>query len=96
MIDVPRLIKDYMQDNCVSQRCLAELLGVSEAAVSRYVKNKRNPSKMVLERLVEMSHLNVSDYTITDVKSLIHRMVHENLKYFTTEDKIELIRIIAQ
>lgn len=96
MIDFPKLLTDYMSVNDVSQRSLAKALSVSEASISRYIKRERNPCKRVLDKMLEMSHLNVSDYEITDVKALLKQLICDNFKHFSAEDKLELIRIIAQ
>lgn len=95
---IAQLLKCYMRENEFTQRKLANLLGVSEAAISRYLKENRTPNKHVLDRIVTVLKIDTTRFNsqnISDVKQHIERMIKANKSFYTAEEKLNLIRIIS-
>ena len=61
------VLKQIMIERCYNQKTLAIACGLTEAAMSRYINNKREPNFKTLKRLCKV--LNVSaDYFINGVE----------------------------
>ncbi len=79
MNDVIEALKSYMNYTGLSQRNVAEILGVSEATVSRYLSYERRPNSAVYDR---MSHLlgiqTIAENDIHTTKNIIERLIKEN------------------
>ncbi len=91
-------IAELLQQTKYTQKELAGMVGVTEAAMTRYIKNERVPKADVIANLATALNT-TSDYLIKGVDdtkhfSEIQRMVARNASGMTDEQKLELIRII--
>lgn len=96
--DIIKHLKTYMRENRISQKQLADSLGISEAAVSRYLAYQRIPSKNIQKKLkiiLGISIISISDKDITSTKNQIERLVKENIKHYSPQERLHLIHIIA-
>lgn len=55
-------LENLIKKNSISQRGLAESLGVSNTAISRYIKGENEPSASVLLTLKEKFNINIDDF----------------------------------
>lgn len=55
-------LENLLKKNEISQRTLAETLGVSNTAISRYVKGENEPSASLLIELKEKYNINIDDF----------------------------------
>ena len=55
-------LENLIKKNAISQRGLAESLGVSNTAISRYIKGENEPSASVLLNLKEKYNINIDDF----------------------------------
>lgn len=93
-----QVLKQYMQDNKITQRAFADSLGVSEATVSRYLNGERSPKRNILNRISSVCGMDIVAMSAEDkmhVKLRIERLIKANKAYYTNEEKLALIRIIA-
>ncbi len=96
--DIIKHLKTYMRENRISQKQLADKLGISESAVSRYVAYQRVPKQDILikiEKIIGISTFSISDKDITSTKNQIERLVKENIKHYSPQERLHLIHIIA-
>lgn len=91
-------ITELLQQTKYTQKELANMVGVTEAAMSRYLKDERVPKADVIANLATALNT-TSDYLIKGIDdtknfSEIQRMVARNASGMTNEQKLELIRVI--
>ena len=55
--DLPEVIREHMFELGLSQKDLAEKLGVSPSRVSEYLNGKSNPTLSVARRIYEVLHI---------------------------------------
>lgn len=86
----------YMRENNMSQRDVAEILGISEAAVSRYISFDRRPNADIQKKICAILGLEtISSRDICETKKTIERLLKENLKHYTSTEKLHLIGILS-
>lgn len=96
--DIIKHLKTYMRENGISQRQLADKLGVSESAVSRYLAYQRIPNNNILlkiEKIIGISTISIFDKDIASTKRQIEQLIRENIKHYTPQERLDLIHIIA-
>jgi len=91
-------IAELLEQSKYTQKELAGMVGVTEAAMTRYLKDERTPRAEVIANLATALNT-TSDYLINGVEdhegfSEIQRLVARNASGMTDEQKMELIRII--
>lgn len=92
-----RIIR-LMKENDYTQKELASMVGVTESAMSRYLKNEREPKAEVIANLATALNT-TSDYLISGKKSdedfaEIYRLVARSTTTMTDEEKLNLVRIL--
>jgi len=91
-------IATLMRDAKLSQKELAIMAGVTEAALSRYINNERQPRVEILANIATALNT-TSDYLIngktddTDFAE-IYRFVARGAKNMKKEDKLKLMRLL--
>lgn len=91
-------IADLLQQTKYTQKELAGMVGVTEAAMTRYLRNERVPRADVIANLATALNT-TSDYLIKGVEdnedfSQIQRLVARNASGMTDEQKMQLIRTL--
>lgn len=71
-------IKELREGKNISQKELSELVGVSDAMISMYEKNKKGPSVEVVTKLADA--LNVSTDYLLDVETIAENEIPENIR----------------
>ncbi len=93
-------IKTLMDKYGFTQKELASMVGVTESAMSRYLKDEREPKIEVISNLATALGT-TSDYLISgtepeDSVSELYRLVARSSARLTEEQKMELIRILLK
>lgn len=93
-------VSKLMKQEGYSQKELAQLVGVTEAAMSRYLSGDREPKIEVVANLATALHT-TSDYLIygrsdKDDLSEIYRLVARGVRDMTTDEKMRLVRLILK
>lgn len=89
-------LKSYMRENNMSQRDVADMLGISEAAVSRYISFDRRPSADIQKKICTILGIEtIASMDICEMKKTIERLLKENLKHYTSTEKLHLIGILS-
>ena len=88
-----------MKKNEISQKELAQLVGVSDSALSRYIKEERTPSYDVILNLATALNTTVrylmnGEETENEYEEL-YTILARSSKRFTEEQKLKLIRLIT-
>ena len=92
-------IIQLMQQEGMTQKELAEKINVTEASMSRYLKDKRVPRIDVLANIAKVFNVSIEFLQGEDeVKEVceIKRLVARNATNMTQEEKMELIKILTQ
>lgn len=93
-------ILTLVKEKKISQKDLASMIGVSESALSRYIKNEREPSIEVMANLATALDTTI-DYLATGAQSEtdfdeIYRLVARCAYNLTPEQKMTIIEEIAK
>jgi predicted transcriptional regulator len=48
-------LENYIKDNGLTYESFGKLIGVSDAAVSRYVKGKRKPKPSIMSKIIKIT-----------------------------------------
>ncbi len=91
-------IETLMKEEKLSQRELAAMAGVTEAALSRYINNERQPKADILANIATALNT-TSDYLIKGETSEedfaeIYRLVARGAKNMDKDEKMRLVRIL--
>ncbi len=91
-------IQLLMKKNGYSQKELASMIGVTESAMSRYLKNEREPKSEVIANLATALNT-TSDYLISgkapdDDFAEIYRLVARSTAKMSDEEKLKLVRML--
>lgn len=96
-------IKKALKNKDMTQKELAENIGISQAAMSRYMSGSRLPRVNILKDMAECLSvtpdwlLGLDDEKSYDVEyELIKKLLYRNRKYMSNETKLELIAIIME
>mgnify|MGYP003369424863 CR=1 FL=1 len=96
-------IKELLEEKGITQRKLSELTGMTESAISHYIKGDRIPRGMNLIKIAQALGTTADDLLSCDqetdkkrdliyAKSLIAR----NAAQMTMEEKIEFMRLLME
>jgi predicted transcriptional regulator len=97
--DIIELLRTFINDNGISQRQLADSLGISEAAVSRYFSYQRIPNKIVqnkIKKILGSTNISFDNKDICSTKKHIEQLIRENINYYNVQERLQLISIIAR
>jgi predicted transcriptional regulator len=76
MNDVIEALKSYMNYTGLSQRNVAEILGVSEATVSRYLSYERRPNSAIYDKMANLLGIKtIAENDIHTIKNIIERLI---------------------
>ena len=96
-------ISELLEKNGLTQRELAEKVGVTEVSMSRYISNDRTPKGPVIANIATALHT-TSDYLlgteeVGDFESeyyKIHRLIARNASQMTRKQRNELINALLE
>ena len=88
-----------MRERGLSQKELAEVVGVTEASMSRYLKNDREPKIEVVARLAKALHT-TTDYLIMGEScenefEEVLKVVSQNAKGLSDSERLTLIQLLS-
>ncbi len=91
-------IEKLLKASGYTQRELALMVGVTEAAMSRYIRNEREPKIEVVANLATALNT-TSDYLISGTSSdedfaEIYRLVARSTTNMTDEEKMKLMKVL--
>lgn len=93
-------LSEMIKLNNLSQKKLAEKAGVTEAAMSHYIKGDRFPRASVLSRIADALGT-TSDYlmsgkaiTSDDEVKQAKRLIARNVAQMSRDEKMEIVRIL--
>ena len=99
--DFARKMVALMNEQGISQRELANIVGVTEASMSRYVNTERIPRSEVISNIATALHTtsdyllgNEDAYETDDEYPKIKRLIARNASQLTVEQKQELIKAL--
>lgn len=96
-LDTKRL-KQLMRERRITQRDLARMSGVTEAAMSRYMGGNRQPGGETLANMATALHTTSNDLLglepPTDVES-VFRLVARNASAIPNEVRLKLIQLLS-
>lgn len=91
---------DYVKERGMSQKDLARIAGVTESAMSHYIRGDRIPRASVLARIAEALGT-TSDYLMNGSPANFNeeivqarRLIARNVKNMTHEEKMEIVSIL--
>lgn len=99
--NITNRIKEMLEEKGISQKRLSELTGITESAISHYVRDERVPRGMNLVKIAKALGTSTDDLLSVDqekdkasdlvyAKSLIAR----NASTMTMEEKMEFIKLL--
>lgn len=98
-------IKQLLRQNNMTQKTLAEKVGVTETAISHYIKGDRNPAGAILLNLANVLHT-TTDYLLSDKeygaddkqKSIdqSYKLLARNVNFLTLEQKTKFLKLLLQ
>lgn len=94
-------ISELLEKNSMTQRELAERVGVTEVSMSRYISNDRTPKGPIIANIATALHT-TSDYLLgTETEGdfeteyyRIHRLIARNASQMTKKQRNELINVL--
>ena len=93
-------LAELIKLNNFSQKKLAEKAGVTEAAMSHYIKGDRFPRASVLSRIADALNT-TSDYLMSgkanssdDEVKQAKRLIARNVAQMSKDEKMEIVRIL--
>lgn len=91
-------IVDLMGKEKVNQKELAEMAGVTGAALSRYLRGEREPKAEIIANIATALNT-TTDYLINGIAAEedfgeIYRLVARGAKNMTSEEKMKLMRAL--
>ena len=95
-------ISDLLQKNGLTQRELAEQVGVTEVSMSRYVKGERTPKGPIVVNIANALHTTVEDLMGQEPKERdpeleyyrTQRAIARNAKNWTQKQKADLVNAL--
>lgn len=96
-------IAELLEKRGLTQRELADLVGVTEVSMSRYISNDRIPKGPVIANIATALHT-TSDYLLGNEEQgdfeseyyKIHRLIARNAAQMTAKQKRELINALLE
>lgn len=84
----------------MTQKQLAQKVGITEASISHYLKGDRSPRASVVAKIAEALNCNVefllgtSDINEKNEFDNLYRMMARNVNQLTTNEKMQLMKIL--
>lgn len=99
-VQIGERILQLMKKENFSQKELAQVVGVTEAAMSRYLRNEREPKADVIANLATALDT-TSDYLIRGEEDVagfegIYRLVARGSRNMSRDEKVELVRLLLK
>lgn len=96
-------IADLLKQSGLTQRELADKVGVTEVSMSRYISGDRTPKGPVIANIANALHT-TSDYLLgaEETKDFdseyyqIHRLIARNAQYMSRKQKTELVNALFE
>ena len=93
-------IASLLKNEGLSQKELAQLVGITEPALSRYIKGERQPKMEVIANLATALNT-TSDYLISGNEEEISfnqlsRLIARGSKTLTPDEKMKLMRLLTK
>ncbi|MBQ6035747.1 MAG: helix-turn-helix transcriptional regulator [Lachnospiraceae bacterium] len=98
-MDFSKRLSCILAERGLTQRELANMCGVDEASMSRYVNGSRKPCMDVLVRIAGELNVSVEYLTGKEEETSFKEIKHllcSNLCRFTDEQRLELMEMIAK
>lgn len=95
-------LADLLQQKHLTQKELAEKAGVTQAAMSHYVKGDRYPRASVMSRIAEVLDVTVeflvngADKNAEEELAHATRLIARNVEQMTKEQKMQIISILME
>ena len=94
-------IKELLQEKNITQKQLAEYTGITESAVSHYIKGDRVPRGMILAKIAKTLGTTADDLLEGDVvidkeRDLIYAkaLIARNASQMSMEEKLEFVKLL--
>ena len=96
-------IAELLKTTGLTQRELANMVGVTEVSMSRYISNERTPKGTVIANIANALHT-TSDYLLGTEKTeafdteyyKIHRLIASNAPHMSIDQKRELVNALFE
>lgn len=93
-------IQLLLKQSDYTQKELAQMIGVTESAMSRYIKNEREPKTEIIANIATALNT-TSDYLISGKDKEedfadIYRLVARSASNMSTEEKFKLMRLLTE
>lgn len=96
-------IADLLNENGLTQRELAERVGVTEVSMSRYISGSRVPKAPIIASIATALHTTSDNLLGTEEKAdfdseyyKIHRLIARNASQMTKKQRNELIQVLLE
>lgn len=94
-----RRLADLLERNRMTQRDLAAITGLTEAAVSRYISGAREPRAVTVAKIAKALDVTPQELLGTTTNDEIDgavRLIARNASFLTEEQRVELITALAK
>lgn len=100
MFTIGERIQALMKESNYTQRELANMVGVTESAMSRYLNGDRVPKSNIVANIATALNT-TSDYIISGKEpekdfAEIYRLVARSTSNMTTDEKFKLMRLLTE
>ena len=101
MPDLKTKLTTRLKQLGMTQRDLANEIGVTEATISRYVKGEREPNDELLAKIAQSLEVTIGyfkdegDNKVEDLAQ-INKLIARNEKNMTSEEKLAIIRLLSR
>ncbi|MDD5799622.1 MAG: helix-turn-helix transcriptional regulator [Coriobacteriales bacterium] len=98
-VEFGRRLADLLERSRMTQRDLAAITGLTEAAVSRYVSGAREPRAITVARIAEALDVTPQELLGTTTNDEVDgavRLIARNASFLTEEQRKELITALAK
>ena len=100
MTDLGRRVSDLLKERNISQKDFALMIGVTEPALCRYLKNEREPRVEIIANMATALNTSV-DYLLTGKKpetcfDEIYKLVARGAYQLTESEKMKIIQAIME
>ena len=100
MNDLGMRIKAYAKQRGITQKELAELVGITDVSLSRYVNGSRKPRINILVNIANTLGVSVSDllgeHSVEKDYYQILQLVDKNVLFFTARQKTKIIETLFE
>jgi len=90
-----KVILEQLKKLSMSQKELAEATGLTESAVSRYVKGERVPRGINLMKIANAVDQLLADDNTKDDINVVKNLIARNASKMSDKDRLELINLLT-